>query len=161
MKELREEIAEILRKIPINTLRWERSQEDLKTEIEWADQILSLINKPITIDLPCDKCGGKGHTSKRPEGYHGDRLLWNCTCDNGKIPHVVVWEFEHSRPYGDEQRVASPVMVQGKLTLPDLRDPDVAMAYVMIHTHIEQGVGNDAEIPNNKGTLRLERRSDG
>jgi hypothetical protein len=66
----------------------------------------------------CEECGGSGQTSKRPEGYFGDRLIWSCpTCQGSgymvlaveKYPDIVQGIESRCPPYRGERR---PVRTQ-------------------------------------------------
>jgi hypothetical protein len=146
------------------------------------DQILAITNPPVTVDLPCDKCGGSGSIKEicQDIGQCGDdcynpspRLVpcigAPCTCENGKVKRGVVWTWEGDAPIPEPLHMRSDGMREHhcgfedaesprftfKLTLHalDLLDPDVAWAY---HALCLMEGKMEAPVPNGKGVLRLE-----
>jgi hypothetical protein len=137
-------------------------------QLECADQIIALLPKP-TVKVTCDKCGGEGNLRANPECYlicphygcivqdrpdEGDEYKGfctvNCTCTDGKADREIEWEVRTGVDFTDTYT----------LTLTDLLDPDVAVAYGHLCHCVEMWLDNrdifdNFKIDNNKGTLRV------
>jgi hypothetical protein len=138
-------------------------------------EILSIINEPLTVEVECDKCSGKGiiyyiHgcSGCQRECEDGINTCPPCPhCDNGKVKRVIVWSYDDTCEFfpdspcegepGHCMEIPCTCITRKPLTLPDLKDADVAYAYGMLD-FVKDGVeqSDTWEIPNNKGTLRLE-----
>ena len=75
--------------------------------------------------MKCPECGGSGGTSKRPEGYHGDRLMWNCpTCQGSGVMELAVYCLGYaviaSNKTGNPYRPLSEQEVEELARLPKL-----------------------------------------
>ena len=54
----------------------------------YLERIMQLINKPVTLSIPCEKCGGSGRRDERSNFITGS-IKPICTCDNGNVKRTV------------------------------------------------------------------------
>jgi hypothetical protein len=106
--------------------------------------ILAITNPPLTVTIPCDKCGGTGgHT---PD-FVGD-LASICDCTDGKVEREIEWEWDSSSGY-------NPFTIKPLESI-HLTDIDMAETFVKLKRTYRAYVGAKAPlewvIPNNKGT---------
>jgi hypothetical protein len=161
MDELRERIAETINNYGADNGHIGWLGRHTSTYLDCADQIIALIPKP-TVKVPCGKCGGKGwwckeNTKQCDFGRNKDEHWCNnscdkrftCTCKDGMADREIEWEkpLPECGPHSAKLHTT--------LELPDLADPDVAMAYCELHENMRLDHWADEEIPNNKGTLRV------
>jgi hypothetical protein len=148
-----EEIAEIIRIADERSCPGDCREHNpclaCKQADDVADQIMAIVNKPITRQVTCEKCGGTGEICTNPDNPHPILSYAPCTCDNGKREAVVMLRVpaEHEGATGYDK----------PLTAPDLRDPDIAWAYWAINTKWNHKLlKGTMDIPNGKMVLRLE-----
>lgn len=122
-----------------------------------AQEILAITNPPLTVTIPCDKCGGSGcdtlvdeklcysRTPKLKKGECDNCIGKNsCTCTDGKVEREIEWAFPDAPNFHDMSK---------PLHLHDLIDPDVAYGYWVLANgntnYTSHYMGHD------KGTLRI------
>jgi hypothetical protein len=132
--------------------------------------ILAITNPPLTVWLPCDKCGGSGKVRREycPKPYcmychiPEERMIDKycpevlCTCTDGKVEREIEWHVEIDMGAQLPDGTWATEHDSKTLHLHDLKDPDVVYAYTALLAKIN--IFNkpvDFTIPNNKGTLRI------
>jgi hypothetical protein len=160
--ELRDEIAEIVVAIQVDACA--SGPEHAEHPEEYTDQILTLFNKPLEVEVECDKCGGLEEIcevdircreslpeyvetcpyTKAPAHCYNN-IIPCPHCKDGKVKRRIVW--------GNNEGTDA---FSRPLTLPDLLDPDVLEACGILMFKWKQGEDYHVGIDNNKGVLRLE-----
>ena len=134
---MREQIANIVNRSVVYCDTCESVDCDCshRWSLQCADEILSITNPVLTVNVTCGKCGG----TDSGEPYKGNEPCNHC--DNGQVDRGIEWE----RIY-EESPYASP------LHLADIVDPDVAYGYWALS---EQNGCTKITLRDNKGALRL------
>jgi len=154
MRELRERFIDLVVAIQVDACAY--GPEHAKSPDHYVDTIMALIPKP-TVWLPCDKCRGAKCQTYRCASLeqYGDKNCIGCedkvpcTCTDGKVEREIEMVTHHCDRI-DKVRT---------LTLLDLLDADVAVAFGMLKTCNKSEFVETWPIPNNKGTLRIKREA--